>query len=376
MPQDRKPDHARRELVSLAPLNQGPTPEEVATATREAALAVDDLAWLKPGDTVFIKPVINSGNPHPSTTSPTALAAMVRLLRERGAGRVIVGDMGGVEHVKQRPGGVKGSTRALAENNGLAPAAREAGAELVFFEELGWDGFFEERPAPGSHWKGGLMLPKVLQEAAHIVLMPRCGRHVLLGATLGLKAVVGYMRFDTRLEYHHQARSIQEKTAEANTVATLRNKLRLVVTAADKVLTTFGPDKGYVAQPEQGLVIASRSLVAHDMISLAWLALNWQEAPARHKAFYNDPNASQVVANLANHFVAGMLGGVGAGLSAQALRREGPPSVWPDRALERACQLAGGVPEIGLIPAGEGLDPALINGLAALAARPGQEQAA
>lgn len=376
MPQSQSSNLSREALVGLAPLGKGPTPAQTAEAVRAAALAVDDLAWLKPGDTVFIKPVINSGRPYPSTTSPEALAAMVRLLLERGAGRVLVGDMGGVEHVKQRPLGVKGSTRALAETNGLAPAAREAGAELVFFEELGWDGFYEEYPAPGSHWRGGLMLPKVLQQARHIVLMPRCGRHALLGATLGLKAVVGYMRFDTRLEYHHQAQSIQEKTAEANTVPTLRDKLRLVVTAADKVLATFGPDKGHVAQPEQGLVLASRSLVAHDLASLAWLALNWRQAPARHKSFFNDPNSNQVVVNLANHYVAGMLGGVKAGFSARGLIREGAPSVWPDRALERACELLGGVPEIRLVPTGEGVPPALLGELADLIARPGQERAA
>jgi uncharacterized protein (DUF362 family) len=376
MQNQRDMSPVQSEIVSLAPLNREPSSQEVAQAISSAALAVGEIDWLRPGDTVFIKPVINSGKPYPATTSPQALGAMVRLLKEKGAGRVLVGDMSGVEHLKQRPEGCKGSTRRLAERTGLAYAALEAGAELTFFEEAGWDGFYQEQPASGSHWQNGLMLPKVLREADHIVLMPRCGRHALLGATLGLKAAVGYMRFDTRLEYHHEARSIQEKTAEANTVPTLMEKQRLVVTVADKVLATFGPDIGYVAAPEQGLVIASRSVVAHDLVSLAWLLINWRLAPWRHKRFFTDPNTSKILSNLANHMIAGMLGGWKAGISAQTMQRNDLPEVWQDRTLAWACHLIGGAPEIKLLPAEKGISPALLVELDSLVSLPTSESAA
>ncbi|MFM7428141.1 MAG: DUF362 domain-containing protein, partial [Elainella sp.] len=184
-------------------------------AIRDATFAVDSLNWLQPGDTVFIKPVINSGKPYPSTTSPLALGSMIRLLREKGAGRVVVGDMSGVGHLDQRSDGCKGSSRSLAKSAGLLQPVLEAGGEWSFFEEAGWDSFYEEQPAPDSHWQRGIMLPNILREVDHIVSMPRCSRHALLGNTLGIKSVVGYMRYDTRLEYHHAAKRIQEKTAEA-----------------------------------------------------------------------------------------------------------------------------------------------------------------
>ncbi|MBU1156862.1 MAG: DUF362 domain-containing protein, partial [Proteobacteria bacterium] len=309
-------------VVSLAQVERDASPSQIQAATWRVAEAASDFSWLSPGDTVFIKPVINSGNPYPATTSPPAVAAMVGLLKEKGAGRILVGDMGGIAHVKQRPEGVKGSTRGLAMATGLAQAAEEAGAELHFFEEAGWDAFFEDHPAPGSHWKGGLMLPMVLRQVDHIVLMPRCSRHALLGSTLGLKAVVGYMRFDTRLEYHRHGAHIQEMTAEANTVGTLRDKQRLVVSAADKILANYGPDKGLVLTPEVGLVMASTSVTAHDLMSLAWLILNRRTLSGGQLGMFSDPNSSQLVANLANHMVAGMLGGAGAALTAQALTRQ------------------------------------------------------
>ena len=261
----------RQTRVYLSGVGRGASEQVMKLAVRAAAEATTDFSWLSKGDSVFIKPALNSGNPYPATTSPIAIGAMVQLLREKGARRVIVGDMSGIEHVKLSPKGLTGSSRRLMEASGMARAVQAAGGEIHFFEEAGWDAFYEDPPAVDSHWKSGLMMPNILKEVEHIILMPRCGRHVLAGSTLGLKAAVGYWRTDTRLEYHRDASTFQEKTAEGNTVGTLRKKQRLVLSAADKILTTYGPDKGYVFQPETGLVIASESVVAHDMVTLAWL---------------------------------------------------------------------------------------------------------
>ncbi|WOD37052.1 DUF362 domain-containing protein [Nodosilinea sp. E11] len=366
----------QRETVSLTSVHRDPSPQEMDQAIREATFAADALDWLQPRDTVFIKPVLNSGKPYPSTTSPLAIASMVRLLREKGAGRVIVGDMSGVGHLDQRPEGCKGSSRELAKSAGLLDIVLEAGAEWAFFEEAGWDSFYTEQPAPGSHWREGITLPNVLREVDHIVSMPRCSRHALLGNTLGLKSVVGYMRYDTRLEYHHAAKSIQEKTAEANTVPTLLQKQRLVITAADKVLATFGPDLGHVIAPPRGLVIASRSVVAHDMVSLAWLIGHWRQVPWRNKLALSDPSSNKIVANLANRVVAGMLGGWKWGFSAEGMEHSKRPDIWRDRTLQRAFELMGGVPAIQLQPTQSGLSPQLLAELADLVALPAATRAA
>ena len=356
-----------RAKVALAPVARGAASREVAEATWRAALAASDFAWLTPGDRVFVKPVINSGNPYPATTSPTALGAMVELLYSKGAGQVLVGDMSGVGHVRQRLHAVKGaSTRRMAELCGLAQIATRAGAEMSFFEESGWESFFHEAPGLGSAWPEGLYLPEVLRQVDHIVLMPRCGRHSLLGSTLGLKAVVGYMRFDTRLAYHRQAGDIHARTVEANLAPTLLAKQRLVVSAADKVLTTYGPDKGYVAAPDPGLIMVSPSVVAHDLVSLAWLLINREQTPSGQLGALNDPNASPWVANLANHAVVGLLGGLVAGLSAQRLESRPLHTVGDDPVLAHASRLMGGAPEVELVTAGSGLPPELAERLAAM----------
>ncbi|MGZ3614277.1 MAG: DUF362 domain-containing protein [Syntrophales bacterium] len=331
--------------VFLAGVSRGASEQVLKLAVRAVAEATTDFSWLSKGDSVFIKPALNSGNPYPATTSPIAIGAMVELLKQKGARRVIVGDMCGIEHVKLSPKGLTGSSRRLMEASGMARAVRAASGETHFFEEAGWYAFYEDAPA-GRYWKRALMMPNILKEVEHIILMPRCSRHVLAGSTLGLKAAVGYWRTDTRLEYHQDASSLQEKTAEGNTVETLRKKQRLVLSAADKILTTFGPDEGQVFQPENGLVIASESVVAHDMVSLAWLSESRRNIPISGKERFKD--TSQWVARIGNHYIVNKLGGLGPTLASEKLTKNDINAIWDDRVLSHAYQIFGGMPKVVL----------------------------
>jgi len=113
--------------VSLAGVGRGASPQIVRSAVRAAAESATDFSWLSKGDAVFIKPALNSGNPYPATTSPEAIGAVVEILKDKGARRVIVGDMCGIEHVKLSQEGLSGSSRSLMEASGMARAATAAG---------------------------------------------------------------------------------------------------------------------------------------------------------------------------------------------------------------------------------------------------------
>jgi uncharacterized protein (DUF362 family) len=351
------PDLGAEAHVSLAGVRKGASEEALSEAIRMAAESATDFSWLSKGDTVLLKPALNSGNPYPATTSPKAIRCMVFLLKEKGAGRVIVSDMSGIEHVKLSPDGLRGSSRTLMEASGMAKAAIAGGAELHFPEEQGWNAFFEDGPASGSNWKAGIMMPSILKEVDHIVLMPRCSRHLLAGSTLGLKAAVGYWRTDSRLEYHRDAATFQEKTAEGNTVSSLMEKQRLVLTVATKTLATFGPDEGFVSESETGLVIASDSVVAHDMVSLAWLLENRASMSQDERSRSRDPYNSQLFVNVANRVVVKWLGGVGAALTSERLVRNDIDTIWDDRVLNRAFHLWGGVPKINMLDANDKVSP-------------------
>ena len=254
--------------------------------------------------------------------------------------------------------------------SGIAEAALEAGAELHFPEEAGWDAFFEDYPVDDTYWKQGIMMPNIIQEVDHIVLMPRCSRHLLLGNSLGMKNSVGYWRTDSRLEYHKVASTIQEKTADANTVQCLRDKQRLVLTTATQILTTLGPDDGFVAAPDTGLVIASESIVAHDMVALAWLLQNRFAMSAEEKESARDPYTNQFIVSIANRFVVMRLGGFIDAWQAETLVRNDINSIWDDRVLNRAYQVFDGIPKVKLADVGTSVPQETINGLFEMVSNP------
>jgi len=209
------------------------------------------------------------------------------------------------------------------------------------------------------------MLPNVLKEVDHVVLMPRCSRHVLAGSTLALKSAVGWWRHDARLEYHRDAGTFSEKTADANTVPTILAKQRLVLTSGTRVLTTFGPDDGYKLEPDTGIVFASPSAVAHDMLSLAWLLEGRRATPEDTRTGpLDDPNGWSAFVQVANRVVVAWLGGLGEAMKMQRLERYDMDTIWDDRVLRRAFHGVGGVPRVDLAAVNDGVPASLRERLA------------
>jgi uncharacterized protein (DUF362 family) len=280
---------------------------------------------------------------------------MVELLRERGAGRVILADKSGVQYVYQDEKGQRGSSRNVMTANGLHQAAFESGAEVHYFDETSYDDYFGDRPEHDSHWSGELILPNILNQVDHVVLLPRVSRHVLAGTTLGLKTAVGWLRDDNRLELHRDAKSFFEKIAEINDVKVLIQKLRLVLTVATKVQTTFGPDHGFATEPNPGLVFGSASLLAHDMVSLGWLLWNREYAtPQNQITWYRDPYLTYP--GIINRLFVGRTWGVRQLFKSETYSSVPIASVRTDPVISRAATTWGGVPRLRLENVGAKLD--------------------
>jgi hypothetical protein len=180
--------------------------------------------------------------------------------------------------------------------------------------------------------------------------MPRASRHVLTGSTLGLKAAVGYIRHDSRLEYHHDASTLFEKHVGINTVPAIKNRLRLIITTATKMFVTFGPDNGKVYEPETGLIIASTDITAHDMVSLAWLEMGREKDPAGWPVLITDPyESTDWTVDMMNRAVVYVLGGIREARTAQVLKRYLSGSIWNDPTLNAAFRVFGTIPDISLL---------------------------
>src|SRR5512143_2129665 len=60
-------------------------------AVEEAIRLAGGLAFVRPGDSVLLKPAVNSGRAYPATTDPALVRIVARLVQEAG-GRPWVGD--------------------------------------------------------------------------------------------------------------------------------------------------------------------------------------------------------------------------------------------------------------------------------------------
>ena len=238
--------------------------------------ATTDFAWLSNGDRVLIKIALNSGKSYPATTDPWSVHCMVKLLKEKGAGQILVGDQGGYGTVRWTKDTKQGSSRQLAKEAGLLKTIKDSDAEPCFFEEYGWDFYQTAIPDGSHHWHTPMIVTTVLDEVDHIVYLPRVGSHILAGNTLGFKLAVGFLRGDSRGEFHRGGKNFYAMYEEINQIPTINSKLRLIVSSGRSVLTLFGPNDGPVTTPDYGLLIASDNMLAHEMIAYAWLQWNRQ----------------------------------------------------------------------------------------------------
>lgn len=255
-------------------------------------LAATDLSWLHAGDSVLIKVASNSKFAPPAVTSPAVLSGVIQVLREAGAGDIAVGDMSGAFYVRHLADQTIGSTRDNMRENGLLAAAEAAGVRAVGFEETPFDQAYISGIPPGSHhWSDDLQVAAVLDQVDHVVNLPRLGKHLVAGASLGLKNAIGWISDHSRMVLHRDAATFHEKVAEVNAIPQLVDKMRLTLTLVDHVLTTEGPDSGYILPLEEPLIIASEDVVSHDQIAL--LTLLWARQLTPRSALDADRYLSQ-----------------------------------------------------------------------------------
>jgi uncharacterized protein (DUF362 family) len=261
----------------------------------------DNFSWLEKGDTVLLKPALNSPDPYPATTHPLAIEVTSRLLAEHGA-KVVIGDQSGIEHVLHHPGGViHGSSRSNYIRSGMG---LKDDTRFVSFEDGEWDtGFYHHRSGNTPSWPYGFFITEWARKADHIISLPRLSTHSQAGATLGFKVMVGMLREDSRMEFHANGlyNNFITNAAKGSTLCArddgsgtffekiveisdaIQNKLRLTMMVATKAQVTFGPDRfgirfgpfglgrAYVMEPEPGLVFASADQVAAEAYALAIL---------------------------------------------------------------------------------------------------------
>lgn len=217
-----------------------------------------DFAWLSANDSVLLKPALNSARDFPATTDPWSLECMIKILKEKGAGKILVGDQSGIFQTS--------STRNAMNRTGLMDVIDANGATAVYFEN---GGHFS---VSADNWPRKPSITNYVNQVDHIIYLPRIATHMLAGKTFSLKIAVGFLDSASRRTMH--SGQIRDLYPSINDIPAIKNKLRLSVTSARKLMTTGGPDSGTIVEPDYGLIFASEDILAADLMAGAFLNVN------------------------------------------------------------------------------------------------------
>jgi uncharacterized protein (DUF362 family) len=211
-----------------------------------AVAAIGGLARLvEPGDRILVKPNYNTADPPPASSDPRFVKAIIEMLYEHGAGRVVVGESSKIGD----------TTRDNLRQAGLLEAAEEAGAEVVVFGEDGWT-----RVRAGGRDLRRVALARAALEADKIVYACCLKTHQHADLTVSLKLAMGFVRPRDRIGMHLWR--LREKLADLN----LAIGPDLALVDARRCFISGGPIRGELRTPD--LILASGDRVALDVEAL------------------------------------------------------------------------------------------------------------
>ena len=213
------------------------------------------------GKAVVVKPNFNSADPFPGSTHPATLDALVEWLGEAGASRVTVADRSGM-----------GDTRQVMEAKGVFAQGRTRGFAPVVLDELPARDWVAHA-LPGSHWRRGVLFPRLLEEAEAIVSTCCLKTHRYGGQfTLSLKNTVGAVAKHGADGYDYM-RELHGSPAQRRMIAELNLLYRPAAVLLDglEAFTDGGPEAGRKVAP--GVILAGTDRVAVDAVGVAILRL-------------------------------------------------------------------------------------------------------
>jgi len=197
---------------------------------------------------VLVKPNVVSGESNPATTNPEVVHAVVRLLYEHGAKKVYVGDMSAMLTL---------STMRNMKKAGIVKAAKDAGAEVIAFEDYDWI----EVELPRARYIKSAYVTEWLYKADIIVNLPVIKTHRSASYSICLKNFIGCTHLRQR-PYLIDSAHWEELIAEFNLAYTPH----LNIVDGTVSMIEGGPWSGTPA--DTNLIIASGDRTGADITGL------------------------------------------------------------------------------------------------------------
>ncbi len=230
--------------------------DSTGSLVRKAVELAGGMDFIKKGDSVLIKPNLNTGDPPPASTNPEVVHEVIRIVREKEPSRIIVGDRSSFWS----------KTLSCMKQNGLYDVITQAGAEVFPFEKDKW---ISVRPENADNWKNGFKIPNIIKEADHIISVPVLKTHSIATFSMAIKNWVGIISPKDRTIGLHLFNQKEPVFGSMVAEIHLARKPSFIVTDCTKAFVEEGPTEGKVAEPN--IVYATSDIVANDITGLSIL---------------------------------------------------------------------------------------------------------
>jgi uncharacterized protein (DUF362 family)/Pyruvate/2-oxoacid:ferredoxin oxidoreductase delta subunit len=240
-------------------------PQEVYGALKKAVELSDSLDVA--GKTVLLKPNILSDAPPEKaiTTHPAFLEAAIRLVREKGANRILVGDSPGL----QMPG-------FSGKVSGIGEAAKKNGAEWIDFTKGK-----TEIPCPDGKVIKSFTLTNAVREADIIISLPKFKTHQLMQYTGAMKNIFGLVPSLAKSPFHAR---FPGREAFAAMIVDLNLAVKPAYAFMDAIIGMEGSGPAAGIPRHIGLVMASSNLLAMDAAAAQIMGYPPKEIPVNKEA--------------------------------------------------------------------------------------------
>jgi len=223
------------------------------------------------GQTVFVKPNYNTGDPAPAATDTKLLEALVQELQNAGAKLITIGDRSGMAQ-----------TRQAMQKKGVFQLADRYGLKAIVFDELSADGW-RYFPGEGTHWQKGFAIAKPVLDAGAIVNTCCLKTHRFGGHfTLSLKNTVGMVAKYVPGDRYNYMSELHSSPDQRLMIAEVNKAYQPALVLLDGVeaLVNGGPEAGKLVK--SGVILAGTDRVAVDVVAIGILrSLGTTEAVSR-----------------------------------------------------------------------------------------------
>jgi uncharacterized protein (DUF362 family)/Pyruvate/2-oxoacid:ferredoxin oxidoreductase delta subunit len=219
------------------------------------------------GKTVLLKPNIVFDSPPEKAivTHPVFLEAAIRLVRDLGASRILVGDSPGL----QMP-------NFTAKLSGLGGVAERMGAEWVDFTRERYD-----LPCPGGKTVRQFSVTAAVRDADCIISLPKLKTHQLMYYTGAMKNLFGLIPSAAKSPMHVRYPS---REAFASMLVDLNLAAKPHYALMDAIVGMEGPGPGAGDPRPIGLILASPNLLAMDIAASEIIGYPPLEIPVAREA--------------------------------------------------------------------------------------------